>query len=56
MEAKAIQRTNTLGTLQEWKIEGEPFVETVKPFGNGARICCPSKYLNRKVLVVVLNE
>lgn len=39
---------------REYEIEGDPYIEIVKTFGNGCRINCSKKYEGKRVLVAIL--
>lgn len=51
---KIKKQNGFLRVFEDYEIEEEPFISTVKPVGNGARINCSSRFLNKKVLVAVL--
>lgn len=51
---KIRKEDSIIKVFQDYEIDGEPFTEIVKATGNGAKINCSIRHLNRKVLVAVL--
>ena len=45
---------NKLSIYEDYKIDGKPFFEIVKPVGHGCKINCPKKHEGKKVLVAIL--
>lgn len=45
-----------LKVFEEYPLEAEPFIEIVKPSGHGAKINCPKKFLDKKVVVGILKN
>ena len=45
-----------LRTFEDYPLEAEPFIEIVTSYGNGAKVNCPKRFLDKKVVVGVLKD